>query len=158
MAKTTGSQVVVMGLNNYSQMALSVSKGLSFFMPQLSKNLTALSCQQVAIGQHHSISLENSGRVFALGRSEYGRLGLGETDSTAEAVVPTVISSLANCVEVACGTAVSHAISEEGQCFSMGMGTNGQLGTGDEVNLGYFNGRIHKFTGNVRCNLKGRID
>ena len=151
MAKTTGSQVVVIGLNNYSQMALSVSKGLSFFMPQLSKNLTALSCQQVAIGkscshvftsnngptvpagQHHSISLENSGRVFALGRSEYGRLGLGETDSTAEAVVPTVISSLANCVEVACGTAVSYAVTEEGQCFSWGMGTNGQLGTGDEV-------------------------
>ena len=49
MAKTTGSQVVVMGLNNYSQMALSVSKGLSCFMPQLSKDLTALSCQQVAM-------------------------------------------------------------------------------------------------------------
>ena len=95
--------------------------------------------------------------MFALGRSEYGRLGLGE-DSAEEAVEPTLVPSLANCVEVACGTAVSYAITEEGQCFSWGMGTNGQLGTGDEVNLGYFNGRIHKFTGNVRCNLKGRID
>ena len=37
---------------------------------------------------------------------------------------PTIISSLSNCVEVACGTAVSYA---------WGMGTNGQLGTGDEV-------------------------
>ena len=50
VARTEGGQVVVMGLNNYSQMALPVSKGLSFFMPQQSKNLTALSWKQVAIG------------------------------------------------------------------------------------------------------------
>ena len=85
-------------------------------------------------GQHHSISLENSGQVFALGRSEYGRLGLGE-DSAEEAVEPTLVPSLANCVEVACGTAVSYAVTEEGQCFSWGMGPNGQLGTGDEEDV-----------------------
>ena len=51
MATVTKGEVVVMGLNNYSQMALPVSKGLSFFMPQLSKNLTALSWKQVAIGE-----------------------------------------------------------------------------------------------------------
>ena len=132
VAQTEGNKVVVTGLNNYSQMALPVSKGLSFFMPQLSKNLTALSWKQVAVGQHHSISLDNSGRVFALGRSEYGRLGLGEGPE-AEAVVPSVLSSLADCVEVACGTAVSYAVTREGHCYSWGMGTNGQLGTGDEV-------------------------
>ena len=72
--------------------------------------------------------------MFALGRSEYGRLGLGEgSGSTEEAVVPTVLSSLSNCVEVACGTAVSYAVTKEGECYSWGMGTNGQLGTGDEV-------------------------
>ena len=147
MAQTEGNKVVVTGLNNYSQMALPVSKGLSFFMPQHSKNLTALAWKQVAIGescsdcsslllfpagQHHSISLEDSDKVYALGRSEYGRLGLGE-DSAQEAVVPSILSSLANCVEVACGTAVSYAVTEEGHCYSWGMGTNGQLGTGEEV-------------------------
>ena len=71
--------------------------------------------------------------MFALGRSEYGRLGLGE-DSEEEAVVPTQVTSLDSpAVEVACGTAVSYAVTEEGHCYSWGMGTNGQLGTGDEV-------------------------
>ena len=51
VALTEGNKLVVMGLNNYSQMALPVSKGLSFFMPQHSKDLTALSCQQVALGE-----------------------------------------------------------------------------------------------------------
>ena len=57
VARTEGGQVVVMGLNNYSQMALPVSKGLSFFMPQQSKNLTALSWKQVAIGRSCRASL-----------------------------------------------------------------------------------------------------
>ena len=47
--------------------------------------------------------------------------------------MPTILSSLADCVEVACGTAVSYAVTKEGHCYSWGMGTNGQLGTGDEV-------------------------
>ena len=60
-------------------------------------------------------------------------MGEGQGGSAAEAVVPTTISSLNNCVEVACGTAVSYAVTKEGLCYSWGMGTNGQLGTGDEV-------------------------
>ena len=38
-------------------------------------------------------------------------------------------------IQVACGTAVSYAITEQGDCLSWGMGTNGQLGTGEEVNI-----------------------
>ena len=98
----------------------------------MSPAVSVLSADCCLPGQHHSISLEDSGRVFALGRSEYGRLGLGQ-DSAEEAVVPSVLSSLADCVEVACGTAVSYAVTREGHCYSWGMGTNGQLGTGDEV-------------------------
>ena len=36
---------------------------------------------------------------------------------------------------LACGTAVSYAVTTEGQLFSWGMGTNGQLGTGEEEDL-----------------------
>ena len=51
VAKTEGGQMMVMGLNNYAQMALPVSKGLSFFMPHQSKNLTSLSWSHIAIGE-----------------------------------------------------------------------------------------------------------
>jgi len=33
---------------------------------------------------------------------------------------------------VGCGTAVSYAVTHDGKCYSWGMGTNGQLGTGAE--------------------------
>jgi len=132
VARAEGGQVLVMGLNNYSQLALPVSKGLSFFMPHQSKALTARTWRNVAIGQHHAICLEDSGSVFALGRSEYGRLGLGQTE---DAVTPTVISDPQDCVEVACGTAVSYAVTRAGECYSWGMGTNGQLGTGEEEDV-----------------------
>ena len=69
--------------------------------------------------------------MYALGRQEYGRLGLGEGGS--DAVTPSVVSDLTSCVEVACGTAVSYAVTDQGQCLAWGMGTNGQLGTGEEV-------------------------
>ena len=78
-------------------------------------------------GQHHAICLEDSGSVYALGRSEYGRLGLGEEEKE-DAVTPTTIPRMKDCVEVACGTAVSYAVTRAGKCFSWGMGTNGQLG------------------------------
>ena len=83
-------------------------------------------------GQHHAICLEDSGSVFALGRSEYGRLGLGQTE---DAVTPTLIFYYRDCVEVACGTAVSYAVTRAGECYSWGMGTNGQLGTGEEEDV-----------------------
>ena len=51
VARTEGGQILVMGLNNYSQTALPVSRGLSFFMPHKSKNMTARSWKNVAIGE-----------------------------------------------------------------------------------------------------------
>lgn len=84
----------------------------------------------MAIGQHHVVGAAASGGVMAVGRSEYGRLGLGEGagDARRAAEVP----GLEGCLEVACGTAVSYAVTKEGKLFSWGMGTNGQLGTGEE--------------------------
>ena len=115
VARAEQDQMMVMGLNNYAQMALPTSKGLTFFMPQLSKEMTKLAWNCVAIGQHHVIGVEQSGQVritepafgifselsfhftdkskilqvYALGRKEYGRLGLGENGD--DATVPTRI-------------------------------------------------------------------
>ena len=59
--------------------------------------MTKHSWGTVAIGQHHAICLEQ-GEVFALGRQEYGRLGLGEEGS--DATVPTRVDQLSRCIEV----------------------------------------------------------
>jgi len=130
VARTNSDEVVVMGLNNYTQLAIPLAKGLTFFMPETSKAFTSKEWGAIAMGQHHALGLEQGGLVYSLGRQEYGRLGLGEGGS--DATIPTVVSELQDCVEVACGTAVSYAVTAGGDCYSWGMGTNGQLGTGGE--------------------------
>ena len=42
-------------------------------------------------GQHHTVALDAAGRVHALGRVEYGRLGLGK-QREADAVEPVQVS------------------------------------------------------------------
>jgi regulator of chromosome condensation len=56
------------------------------------------------------------GKVYSMGRKEYGRLGLGE-EGLEEKSSPTLITKLQNqkCIDVNCGSAVSYAVSEEGK-------------------------------------------
>jgi hypothetical protein len=52
--------------------------------------------------------------AYLVCRSEYGRLGLGP--GTGDAKLPAAVPALSDktCVEVACGTAVSYAVTESG--------------------------------------------
>ena len=59
-----------------------------------------------------------AGKVYSLGRKEYGRLGMGP--NATDLAVPTPIPGLADqkCVEVAAGESVSLAVTETGNyCF-----------------------------------------
>ena len=82
--------------------------------------------------------------MHALGRKEYGRLGVGEGGE--DCLVPTQVPGLAaaRCLEVAAGTAVSYAVTEDGDCLAWGMGTNGQLGTGEEVSIALHCRHLHR--------------
>ena len=133
VARMSSGDIVAMGLNNYSQLAIPMVKGLTFFMPEISPELSKLKLNSFSIGQHHSVCLDSSGKLHSLGRSEYGRLGLGRFCTDAN--MPQNINNMEDCVEVACGTAVSYSVNSSGECYSWGMGTNGQLGTGEEEDV-----------------------
>ena len=135
-AMTTAGDVLVCGLNNYNQ--LGVAKGLTFYTLVKSESITRLSRESggiavVAPGQHHALVLDKAGRAFALGRAEYGRLGLGE-DVNKEVSAPVAVPALSGrqISDVSSGTAVSFAVdADSGEAFSWGMGTNGQLARAD---------------------------
>ena len=135
-AMTTAGDVLVCGLNNYNQ--LGVAKGLTFYTLVKSESITRLSRESggiaaVAPGQHHALVLDKAGRAFALGRAEYGRLGLGEgVDKEVSAPMAVPALSGRKISDVSCGTAVSFAVdAASGEAFSWGMGTNGQLARAD---------------------------
>jgi len=135
IALTTENEILACGLNNYNQ--LGIKKGNLFHTLVKSSGFTEAlagkSWKNIAFGQHHALGLDEMGRVHAIGRVEYGRLGLGDKETEGgknDAIIPTLIPKLADkkCVDVSCGTAVSFAVTEDGECYSWGMVTNGQLG------------------------------
>jgi regulator of chromosome condensation len=84
-------------------------------------------------GQHHSV-LCNKGSVYVMGRKDYGRLGLGP-NSSLEPTTPTRVPGLDRMMSVSASTVCSFAVSEGGELYSWGMGTNLQLGTGEEEDV-----------------------
>ncbi|VDK22395.1 unnamed protein product [Taenia asiatica] len=88
---------------------------------------------QFAIGMHHTLALTSSGEVYAVGRSDYGRLGfpISKSDSDVSAVPsPRAVQGPLlgrKCCWVGCGEACSFAIDDAGKAFSWGMGSNQQL-------------------------------
>jgi len=98
---------------------------------------------EIAGGEHHSLFLTSSGRVFACGRAYNGQLGLEENDpamvnqldkeSLAEpAVVRFPGDGDDPIVHVAAGSHNSMAVSEGGALFAWGQGMSGELGAKDD--------------------------
>ncbi|EGV98393.1 Regulator of chromosome condensation [Cricetulus griseus] len=118
------------GLSNYHQ--LGTPDTASCFIPQ---NLTSFKnstkfCVGFSTGQQHTICVDSEGNAYSLARAEYGRLGLGE--GVEEKSIPTLISWLPVVSSVACGASVGCSVSKDGCVFAWGMGTNYQLGTGQD--------------------------
>lgn len=118
------------GLSNYHQLGTK-STTMCFVPVKLTcfKNSTT-SWVDFAGGQHHTLCLDAEGQVYSLGRAEYGRLGLGQ--EAEEKSEPTTVTGMEPVCKVACGACVSYAVTREGGVYSWGMGTNMQLGTGEE--------------------------
>lgn len=125
-----GGGIYGFGLNNYHHLGLEDIK--SWFTPQPIPSFSTLQVQSISGGQHHSIILDNEGRLHAVGRTDYGRLGLGE--GCQESYEPALISAakMEKFTYLGCGASVSLGCTDTGDVYSWGMGSNLQLGNGDE--------------------------
>lgn len=127
--------VYVWGLNNYGQLATGDTNNHNF--PTRSKVLSELNTDtdrpiRIASGQHHTIFSTADGKVYGVGRADYGRLGLG--DGATHQSLPVEVKALGEqkIQNVSCGEVVSFAVTEERQMYSWGMGSCLQLGTGND--------------------------
>lgn len=128
--KDTGS-IYAWGLNNYYQLGTNdlENKFVPVYVKAMSEDVKVT---MVDAGQHHAICLDTAGKVYTVGRGEYGRLGHG--DSNEEKRVPAVLN-LPQCKQVAAGQAVSYAVTNSGEIYAWGMGTSQQLGSGDDEDI-----------------------
>lgn len=120
------------GLNNNQQIAASGKgdrKKNMLFKPILTKFTDV---NMLSGGLHHTMSLSTEGSVFVIGRRDYGRLGLGES-LTDDVVELTEVKGLKKKTKlIGSGDSTSFAITVDGEVFSWGMGSNNQLGHGND--------------------------
>lgn len=126
------AKIFAFGLNNYCQLGIpnpSENVVKPVFVPELT---SFTDVKTVTGGQHHTLVLKNDQKVYVIGRKEYGRLGLG--DVAEDAKVLTLVDTLADKTvsEIACGESTSFAVTDRGELYAWGMGSNQQLGTGNE--------------------------
>ncbi|XP_071391939.1 probable E3 ubiquitin-protein ligase HERC3 isoform X1 [Centroberyx affinis] len=93
----------------------------------------ALDTQKIAVvscGRDHSVAVNEQGQVFAWGAGERGQLGLGTAEEAVR--IPRLIKKLCEhrISQVMCGNQHCIALSRDGQLFTWGQNSSGQLGLG----------------------------
>lgn len=122
------------GLNNFHQLGVvGDEEGGVEFTPRPLTACLGHKWRKLSGGQHHTLLLSDDGEVFSMGRKEYGRLGHGA--DCPDQTRPKKLERLPTCTDVSCGNVVSFAVSSAGKVYSWGMGTNGQLGHGDDEDV-----------------------
>ncbi|XP_014307555.1 probable E3 ubiquitin-protein ligase HERC6 [Myotis lucifugus] len=101
--------------------------------PEPIKALETLQVVFVSCGKEHSLVVCHKGRVFAWGAGSEGQLGIGEFKE--KIFTPKKIKALdgIKIIQVSCGDYHSLALSEDGQVFSWGKNSHGQLGLGKDI-------------------------
>ncbi|KAK7930540.1 hypothetical protein WMY93_006935 [Mugilogobius chulae] len=118
--------VYTCGSNNCGQLGHDKS-GSS---PELVGALDTQKITKVCCGRAHSLAVSEQGQVFAWGAGEGGQLGLGTTETTVR--IPRLVKRLCDhrISQVMCGNQHCIALSRDGQLFTWGQNTSGQLGLG----------------------------
>ncbi|KAL3284777.1 hypothetical protein HHI36_018920 [Cryptolaemus montrouzieri] len=129
--KASGTDdIYVFGLNNYGQLGLN-HRGQQY-TPAHSKIFSEQKIVEISGGVHHTLALNAIGNTFAIGRHEYGRLGLGEDSKDADELTKIPKLSDLKVITISAGSCTSFAVTDKGGLFCWGMGTSGQLGTGND--------------------------
>uniref|UniRef100_A0A8D0WXT9 HECT-type E3 ubiquitin transferase n=1 Tax=Sus scrofa TaxID=9823 RepID=A0A8D0WXT9_PIG len=86
----------------------------------------------VACGESHSLALSDRGQLFSWGAGSDGQLGLMTTEESV--AVPRLIQKLnqQTILQVSCGNWHCLALAADGQFFTWGKNSHGQLGLGKE--------------------------
>jgi len=93
--------------------------------------LDGLKIASIAIGQNDAAAITEQGDLYLWGPNNHGQLGLGDTKERREAVkVPFPDGAKIKNVDI--GGAHTLAFTTEGQVYSCGINSNGQLGLGDK--------------------------
>ena len=121
---TTDSNLWSCGNNEYGQLCLGNKEN------QLKPQKTSFSnISELSTGNHHSLFQNDKGEIFSCGRNNSGECGLGHFKHPQ--IIPSLIlNAPSNIVQFICGFHQSLLLDSEGNVFSVGHNSLGQLGLG----------------------------
>ena len=93
---------------------------------------------KISAGCDHSLFQNNKGEIFSCGDNQSGQCGLGHFNDPQ--ITPSLIPNMpSNIVQFICGSSQNLFLDGEGNVFSVGRNTNGQLGLGHNTNQNVLN-------------------
>ena len=125
---TTDSDLWSCGYNEFGQLCLGNKER------QLKPQKTSFSnISKILTGFRHSLFQNDKGEIFACGDNEEGACGLGHFNHPQ--ITPSLIPNApANIVQFVCGYFHSLFLDSEGNVYSVGDNSKGQLGLGHNTN------------------------
>lgn len=124
---TSDGDIFSCGNNDHGQLGRENGRSKPEKIEQLSKMIVT----QVAAGSRHSLALTAAGEVFSWGDNSFGQLGRGQIDEAVQRK-PKLIKALVlhTVIQIACGSCHCLVLTDDGQVFSWGGNSHGQLGQG----------------------------
>lgn len=157
MALTHDGRVVAWGRNDYGQLGRQVTghSGIpSYVLDETGKQITGI--KQISAGSSHMLAIKENGEVLAWGLNNYGQLGINTASTTGSnaqfkrlyavnvkksieitdenGTTTNQLVNLDNIKQVSGGTDFSVVLTNEGEVYCFGLGTNGQIGNGVAAN------------------------
>jgi len=122
------------GLNNYGQLGFDDTKNR--YQPRRIKELRGKEIVQCACGQHHSVVLSKTGKVYSFGKNSYGQLGHGNNTDQATPKLIEFFEKLKGdegfVTQIDCGGQHSLALTKAFKAYTWGFGSCLQLGNGTD--------------------------
>lgn len=130
VALTEDGEVYTWGVGR--EYALGHGNRDSLKTPTKVKAFEGVKITQIAAGRNFVIALDEAGNVYSWGSNDYGQLGLGQNERFK--AVPEKLRLLQDVVQLSCGDFHVLALNKNGEVYSWGQGTDGQLGLGTTSN------------------------
>ncbi len=96
-------------------------------------NWVGMACGQADTNSiaSHTIAIKADGTLYGFGSNQFGQLG---TATGTNSLVPILVTSFADAINVECGWACSFVRKSNGQLFAYGNNASGNLGNGNTTN------------------------
>ncbi|KAL4472922.1 hypothetical protein ABPG72_007799 [Tetrahymena utriculariae] len=129
------TEIFAWGCDNEGQLGLGENKqGKKYAIPRICSFNVVI--QQISCGKNHSAFIASNGYVYTMGSNEFGKLGLSHQQLIKNAFSPQLVESIQKfkAIGISCGFEHTGVVCSNGEVFTWGKNTDGQLGLGNYVN------------------------